>query len=91
MKEHSNQLLCLKEILTNTFCSIIHWYLKQKKKKKILKKIMKLSRSFFKTGQNVIIFFSCDGEDKRDGVEKQPSLPPCPHPDQFWTKLAVVS
>lgn len=52
---------------------------------------MKLSRSFFKTGQNVIIFFSCDGEDKRDGVEKQPSLPPCPHPDQFWTKLAVVS
>lgn len=69
------------------FYSIIHWYLK-----KNLKKNIKLSRSCFKTGQNVIfIFFSYDGEDKRDGVKKQPSLHPYPHPNEFWTKLAVVS
>lgn len=46
MKEHSNQLLCLKEILTNTFCSIIHWYLKQKKKKN-LKKNNEIVEIFF--------------------------------------------
>lgn len=39
----------------------------------------------------MIFFFSCDGEDKRDGVKNQPSLHPCPHPSEFWTKLAVVS